>query len=67
MIITSDQIKELKPYVDGIDALIESGDVEDLLDAIDDVIIDNILENDDEPDDVGIKLQRLYDEIYNQN
>ena len=67
MIITSDQIKELKPYVDGIDALIESGDVEDLLDAIDDVIIDNILENDDEPDDVGIKLQWLYDEIYNQN
>ena len=49
MIVKKEQIKVLKPYIDNIEELIESDDVQDLLDAIDDVIIENILANNDEP------------------
>lgn len=38
-----------------------------MLDVIDDVIVDNILANNDEPDDEGVKLQKIYDEIFNEN
>lgn len=67
MIVTTEQIKVLKPYVENIEDLIEEGDVQTVLDAINDVIVDNILGNNDEPDDEGIKLQKIYDEIFNQN
>ena len=40
-----------------------TGDVQAVLDAIDDVIVDNILANNDEPDDEGIKLQKIYDDM----
>lgn len=67
MIIKNEQIEELKPYIENIDELIQNDDVQELLDAIDDVIVDNILGNNDEPDEEGIRLQRIYDQIYNQN
>lgn len=67
MIVSNEQIKALKPYIDNIEDLIEKDDVQEVLDAIDDVIVDNILGNNDEPDDEGIKLQKIYDEIYDQN
>lgn len=67
MIVKSEQIEVLKPYIDNIEDLVESDDVQSVLDAIDDVIVENILANNDEPDDEGIKLQKIYDEIFNQN
>ncbi len=67
MIIKDEQIEILKPYIENIDELVQNGSVQEVLDAIDDVIVDNILGNDDEPDKEGIKLQKVYDEIYNQN
>jgi hypothetical protein len=67
MIITAEQIKVLKPNIENIEHLIEEGNVQAVLDAIDDVIVDNILGNNDEPDDEGVKLQKIYDEIFNQN
>lgn len=67
MIITDNQIGDLKQYIDNIEEIVESASVEELLDILDDVIIENILGNGDEPDAVGVKLQRIYDEIYNQN
>ena len=67
MIIKEEQIRELKPHIQNIDVLVQNNDVQELLDAIDDVIIENILNNNDEPDEEGIKLQSLYDEIYMQN
>ena len=39
----------------------------ELLDVIDDVIVNNILGNHNEPDKEGILLQRIYDQIFNQN
>lgn len=67
MIIKDEQVKKLKPYVENIEDLIQSDDVQGLLDTIDDTIVNDILGNDDEPTAEGIKLQRIYDEIYNQN
>lgn len=67
MIVKTEQIKMLKPYIQNIEDLIAGDDVQAVLDAVDDVIVDNILANNDEPDAEGIKLQRIYDEIFNQN
>lgn len=67
MIISDEQIMELKPHIENLDELIQNEDVQDLLDAIDDVIVDDILGNNDEPGELGVKLQRIYDQINNQN
>ena len=67
MIVKAEQMEVLKPYIKNIEELVESDDVQAVLDAIDDVIVDNILANNDEPDDEGIKLQKIYDEIFNEN
>lgn len=67
MIVKTEQIEVLKPYIENIEELVESDDVQAVLDAIDDVIVDNILANNDEPDDEGVKLQKIYDEIFNEN
>ncbi len=70
MIITRIQIEQLKPYIENIEELIQKDDINELLNAVDDIIIDNILRNKeepDEPDEEGIRIQKLYDEIYDQN
>lgn len=67
MKIKDEQLEVLKPHIDDIEELVLSGSVWAVLDAIDNAIVDNILANHDEPDEEGIKLQRIYDEIYNQN
>ena len=67
MIVKADQIEALRPYIDNIDSLVESDNVQSVLDAIDEVIVGNILANNDEPDAEGIKFQKIYDEILNQN
>ena len=65
MIIKDEQIEKLKPYINNIDELVQKDDVQEVLDAIDDVIVDNILGNNDEPNAEGIKIQKIYDEIFN--
>lgn len=67
IIITERQKEYLKSYIENIDDLIEKDDIQLLLDTIDDEIVDNILDNNDEPDEKGIELQKIYDQIYNQN
>lgn len=64
MIIKEEQIKALEPYIQNVR---EFDDAQELLDAIDDLIVDNMLGNNDEPDMEGIKLQRIYDQIFMQN
>ena len=65
--ITNEQKGKLKQYIENIDELIQGDDVNDLLLAIDDVIVNNILGNDDEPNEVGIEIQKIYDQIFDQN
>ena len=67
MKVTNDQVKILKEYIPNIEELITEEDIGVVLDTIDDVIISNILSNNDEPDADGIKLQRIYDQIFVQN
>lgn len=67
MIITDYQKQTLSRYIPDLEKLIENGDVQALLDEIDNVIVDNILANNEEPDSEGIMLQRIYDQIFNQN
>jgi hypothetical protein len=67
IIIKKEQLDVLKPYIENMDILIQKGSVQDVLDAIDDVIIDNILAHGDEPDAEGIMLQKIYDQIFDQN
>jgi hypothetical protein len=67
VIITEEQIKKLRPFIENLDDLIAKEDDEELLLALDEVIVDNIIANNDEPDAEGIKLQLIYDQIFNQN
>ena len=67
MIITDEQIAALHPYIKNIEELIAADDVDALLDAVDAVVIDNILGNNNEPDEEGNRIQRIYDDIAAQN
>lgn len=67
ILITDDQIQGLQQYIYNIDKYIQDDDIQGLLDAVDDVIISNILKNNDEPDEEGVRIQGLYDDIYYQN
>lgn len=66
MIVTEEQKKEIKKYGVDIDKLIKNGDVNEVLFAIDDVILD-LMDEDGEMDKEGVKLQLIYDQIYNAN
>lgn len=65
--ITAEQKKYLLEQSVDINKALEADDLGALLLAIDGVIVDNIVDHNDEPDETGIKLQRIYDQIYNQN
>lgn len=65
--ITEEQKKYLLEQSVDIGEALETDDLGALLLAIDDAIVDNIVDHNDEPDETGIKLQRIYDQIYNQN
>lgn len=65
--ITEEQKKYLLEQSVDISGALQNDDLGELLLAIDDAIVDNIVDHNDEPDEIGIKLQRIYDQIYNQN
>ncbi len=67
MIITSEQRVVLDKYAPDTIQYVEKDDLGEFLTALDDHIVDDILANNDEPSEIGIKLQRVYDQIYNQN
>ena len=67
MIITVEQIEALRPYIENIEELICADDVDALLDAVDDAVVDNIVAHNDEPDEEGNRIQRIYDDIAAQN
>ncbi len=67
MIITQEQIDVLEKHIPNVRELVEADDVQAVLDAANDVIVDNILVNGDILDDEGAKVQRVWDQIFNQN
>lgn len=67
MIISNKQIEKLRTYIKNIDELIQKEDVQEILNSIDDIIVNNILGNNCEPNEEGIELQKIYDQIFNDN
>ncbi len=65
--ITEEQKSFLYEQDIDITEAISTDNVDLLLEVVDDAIVDNIVDNNDEPDEIGIKLQRIYDQIRNQN
>lgn len=66
--ITEEQKQALSRYIDNLDEHVANDEINDFLDLIDDLVIDNMLSyHDNEPDAEGIKLQRIWDQVYNQN
>ncbi len=66
MVVKQEQKDILRKYIENIDEIMNKEDVDELLDKIDDVIIYNLDEN-NEPDEIGFELQRVYDQIHYQN
>lgn len=64
--ITENQIEYLGDFINNLDELLMAGEVNDLLIAIDDAIIETF-DEDGYPDETGNQLQRIYDEIYSSN
>lgn len=65
--ITEEQKAYLRENSVDISGALQNDDLGELLLAIDDAIVDNIVDHNNEPDEIGIKLQRIYGQIYNQN
>lgn len=65
--ITQEQIEYLKPLIPELDDLINQDSDEALLSEIDWLIIDEYDEEQIQLSDQGIKLQLIYDAIFNAN
>lgn len=66
--ITEEQKTYLREQGVEFEDALYRGDLEALLEVIDDAIVENIVTHGDEPDENGIRLQRIYDQIrYIQN
>ena len=68
MFIDENDIKVLEDdYIPNIRMLMKDKSVSDVLNMIDNIIIEDILDNDNEPSEVGRKLQLIYDRIQRDN
>ena len=68
MYIDEKDIKTLEnDYIPNIRMLMKDKSVNDILDMIDNIIIEDILDNDNEPSKVGRELQLIYDRIQRDN
>ena len=63
MAITAEQKAFLSKYIKNLDNVLESDDINDLLLEIDDAILDT-LDSNGNPSPIGIELQKVYDDIY---
>ena len=61
--ITKEQKTYLREQGVPFEDALEKDDLQALLEVIDDAVVDNIVTHNDEPDEIGIRLQRIYDEI----
>ena len=61
--ITEEQKAYLREQGVAFEDALGKDDLESLLEIIDDAVVENIVMHGDEPDEVGIRLQRIYDQI----
>lgn len=64
-IITKEQIETLRPFMPNIDELVEQ-DINDFLDALDEIMLDTLDENWESTADTVIII-KMFDAIYIQN
>ena len=62
MRLTDHQLAQARPYVPDIDGMIQADDLDSLLDALDDAML-NSLDEDEEPTSETGAISRLYDDI----
>ncbi len=67
MIVTQKQKNLLSKYIDDLDKLIAFDDINDFLLKLDDLITEIGFDENYELNEEGLKLQKAYDEIYEQN
>lgn len=68
MIVTKEQIDRLKQYAPETLKFIEEDNLGEFLTVLDDYIVDDMMKHEDnEPREIGIELQKIYDQVYNQN
>ena len=65
--ITDNQKQLLLEHLPTAAQCIEDNDIEQLLEGLDDKITEVGFEVDYELNEIGLKLQQLYDQIYSQN
>lgn len=65
--LTDDQKKFLREKFDNADEMINSNDVDDILEPLYDLILDDGFDDDWEYNDIGRKYQKIYDDIYYNN
>lgn len=63
IIITEQQKAYLKEQSVPFEDALAEDDIDALLEIIDDAIVENIVTNNDDTDEIGIMLQRIYDQI----
>ena len=67
MIVTEEQKKLLSDKMENFDEIIKSGNVNDLLIPLNDLIFMIGMNQNYDLNEMGFKLQKVYDEIYDQN
>ncbi|GEM_PF-571246 len=67
MNITEEQKSILLLHIPDINQSINNGDLDDVLDQLDDKITEIGFNRDYTLNEIGLKLQKLYDELYVQN
>lgn len=67
MNVTKEQIDALRPYMENIDQLILSDDLLEFELLLDHTIVELGFDKNDEITEIGLFLQKIYDQIYAQN
>lgn len=68
MVITEEQMDRIKLYAPETLSFIEEDNLGEFLTMLDDYIVEDIMNHEDnEPEEIGIELQKIYDQVYNQN
>lgn len=67
MIIKKEQIEALRPYMKNVDELVAADSLYDFEVTLDALIADIGFDDNDEINETGLFLQRLYDEIANMD
>ena len=65
--ITKEQIEKLRPLIENLDELLARETDEDLLLALDDLIIEELDDDQQNLSQKGVKLQKLWDDIFRAN